>query len=155
MELRRNGSGNGVAAPSYYLLSLVVSPLLLYSLPLSYIKASAKQISALEKINCYLRSFFKSIIFWFAQASRGIEKYHFFVYCILKFQGEANGHLLRIYSTLNNSLDLVREITLTGSVMDVVYSPDQKYLCTADSNRKVYKKRLKLEKCFFEIIVVT
>jgi len=51
--------------------------------------------------------------------------------------GEANGHLLRIYSTLNNSLDLVREITLTGSVMDVVYSPDQKYLCTADSNRKV------------------
>ena len=86
MELRRNGSGNGVAAPSYYLLSLVVSPLLLYSLPLLYfIKAAAKQISALEKINRYLRSFFKSIIFWFAQASRGIEKYHFFVYCILKF----------------------------------------------------------------------
>ncbi len=51
MELRRNGSGNGMADPSDYLLSLVIFPLLLYSLPLLYfIKADAKQILALEKL---------------------------------------------------------------------------------------------------------
>jgi len=51
--------------------------------------------------------------------------------------GEANGHLLRIYSSQNNGLDLVKEITLSGSVQDLTFSPDQKYLCSADSNRKV------------------
>ena len=53
------------------------------------------------------------------------------------YQGEANGHLLRIYSSQNNGLDLVKEITLSGSVQDLTFSPDQKYLCSADSNRKV------------------
>jgi len=51
--------------------------------------------------------------------------------------GEAGGNLLRIYSTQGGSLDLVQELTLTGSAMDVSYSPDQKYLVSADSNRKV------------------
>ena len=50
--------------------------------------------------------------------------------------GEVNGNMVRIYST-NAGMDLVKEITLTGATMDVAYSPDQKYLVTADSNRKV------------------
>jgi len=51
--------------------------------------------------------------------------------------GEANGNLLRVYSTVGGSTDLVQEITLTGSAMDLSFSPDQKYLVSADSNRKV------------------
>ena len=47
-----------------------------------------------------------------------------------------SGNTVRIYST-NAGMDLVKEITLTGATMDVAYSPDQKYLVTADSNRKV------------------
>jgi len=50
--------------------------------------------------------------------------------------GEVSGNMVRIYST-NAGMDLVKEITLTGATMDVAYSPDQKYLVTADSNRKV------------------
>ena len=50
--------------------------------------------------------------------------------------GEVNGNMVRIYST-NSGIDLVKELTLTGAAMDVKYSPDQKYLVTADSNRKV------------------
>jgi WD40 repeat protein len=50
--------------------------------------------------------------------------------------GEVSGNTVRIYST-NAGMDLVKEITLTGATMDVAYSPDQKYLVTADSNRKV------------------
>merc|ERR1712059_67709 len=39
--------------------------------------------------------------------------------------------------TSGGGMDLVQELTLTGSAMDVSYSPDQKYLVSADSNRKV------------------
>ena len=46
--------------------------------------------------------------------------------------GEVSGNTVRIYST-NAGMDLVKEITLTGATMDVAYSPDQKYLVTADS----------------------
>lgn len=51
--------------------------------------------------------------------------------------GEAGGNSIRIYSTSGGGLDLMSELTLTGSAMDVAYSPDQKYLVSADSNRKV------------------
>lgn len=51
--------------------------------------------------------------------------------------GEAGGNLVRIYSSQGGGLDLVSEITLTGAAMDLAYSPDQKYLVSADSNRKV------------------
>merc|ERR1712240_735055 len=51
--------------------------------------------------------------------------------------GEANGNTLRVYSTVGGSTDLVQEIVLTGSAMDLSFSPDQKYLVSADSNRKV------------------
>merc|ERR1719318_863714 len=51
--------------------------------------------------------------------------------------GEAGGNMLRVYSTVGGSTDLVQEITLTGSAMDLSFSPDQKYLVSADSNRKV------------------
>jgi len=51
--------------------------------------------------------------------------------------GEANGNTLRVYSTVGGSTDLVQEINLTGSAMDLSFSPDQKYLVSADSNRKV------------------
>jgi len=53
--------------------------------------------------------------------------------------GEANGNVLRVYSTEPSSthLDMIQEITLTGSAMDLAFSPDQKYLVSADSNRKV------------------
>ncbi|XP_023329890.1 actin-interacting protein 1 [Eurytemora carolleeae] len=51
--------------------------------------------------------------------------------------GEAGGNLLRIYSVQEGGLDLVKEIQLTGAVQDLMYSPDQKYLVAADSNRKV------------------
>ena len=49
--------------------------------------------------------------------------------------GEAGGNLLRVYTT--PGLDLVKEITLTGSAQQLAFSPDQKYLVSADSNRKV------------------
>jgi len=51
--------------------------------------------------------------------------------------GEAGGHLIRIYSTQNDGLDLLKELHLSGNTMDLAYSPDQKYLVSADSNRKV------------------
>jgi len=51
--------------------------------------------------------------------------------------GESGGNLVRVYNTQSGGLDLVTEITLSGSPMDVRFSPDQKYLVTADSNRKV------------------
>ncbi len=41
-------------------------------------------------------------------------------------------------------LDLVKEIQLTGAVQDLMYSPDQKYLVAADSNRKVYTLFIKI-----------
>jgi hypothetical protein len=37
----------------------------------------------------------------------------------------------------DNGLDLVKEVQLTGTVQDLAYSPDQKYIAAADSNRKV------------------
>ena len=62
--------------------------------------------------------------------------------------GEVSGNTVRIYST-NAGMDLVKEITLTGATMDVAYSPDQKYLVTADSNRKVESR----SSCFnFQIV---
>jgi WD40 repeat protein len=51
--------------------------------------------------------------------------------------GEAGGNLLRIYSAAGGGLDLAAELSLTGTCMDANYSPDQRYLVTADSNRKV------------------
>jgi WD40 repeat protein len=51
--------------------------------------------------------------------------------------GEAGGNTLRIYATHNNGLDLIKEISLSGAVQDASFSPDQKYLTTADANRKV------------------
>jgi WD40 repeat protein len=51
--------------------------------------------------------------------------------------GEAAGNILRIYSVQDGGLDLVKELPMTGSVQDLSYSPDQKYLVAADSNRKV------------------
>merc|ERR1712106_85506 len=50
--------------------------------------------------------------------------------------GEGSGNILRVYSTVGGSTDLVQEITLTGSAMDLTFSPDQKYLVSADSNRQ-------------------
>jgi len=51
--------------------------------------------------------------------------------------GENSGNMVRVYSTQAGGLDLVKEITLTGSAQDLAFSPDQKYLVSADSNRKV------------------
>ena len=51
--------------------------------------------------------------------------------------GDAKANLLRIYHVQDNGFDLVKEVQLTGCIQDLVYSPDQKYLATADSNRKV------------------
>jgi len=51
--------------------------------------------------------------------------------------GEGNGNMLRVYSTQGGGLDMVKEITLTGSAQDLCFSPDGKYLVSADSNRKV------------------
>jgi len=51
--------------------------------------------------------------------------------------GESGGNLVRVYNIQSGGLDLVTEITLSGSAMDLAYSPDQKYLVSADSNRKV------------------
>ena len=51
--------------------------------------------------------------------------------------GEAGGNTVRVYSTQAGQLDLVKELTLTGAAQDMNFSPDGKYLVTADSNRKV------------------
>lgn len=66
--------------------------------------------------------------------------------------GDAKGHLLRIYHVQDGGLDLVKEVQLSGCIQDLAYSPDQKYLATADSNRKVtvfsvgsYEKAFKQE----------
>jgi len=51
--------------------------------------------------------------------------------------GDAASNTVRIYSAAGGGLDLVTEVQLTGSAMDAAFSPDQKYLVTSDSNRKV------------------
>jgi len=52
--------------------------------------------------------------------------------------GDAGSNTVRVFATGNGGLDLVTdEIKLTGTPMDLAYSPDQKYLVVADSNRKV------------------
>ena len=51
--------------------------------------------------------------------------------------GEAGGNTVRVYSTQGGGLDLTKELTLTGAAQDLSFSPDAKYLVTADSNRKV------------------
>ena len=51
--------------------------------------------------------------------------------------GEAGGNTVRVYSTQAGQLDMVQEIALTGAAQDLAFSPDGKYLVTADSNRKV------------------
>jgi len=51
--------------------------------------------------------------------------------------GEAGGNKLRIYLVQDNGMDLVKELTLSGAIQDLNYSPDQRHLVTADSNRKV------------------
>ena len=49
-------------------------------------------------------------------------------------------------------LDLVKEIQLTGAVQDLQYSPDQKYLVAADSNRKVYTPLKKISYKTLQVI---
>ena len=51
--------------------------------------------------------------------------------------GEAGGNKLRVFSFASGGLDLAKEVGLTGPINDAHYSPDQKYLVTGDSNRKV------------------
>jgi len=53
--------------------------------------------------------------------------------------GDSSSSTVRVYSLVSGgtALDLVTELSLSGSAMDLRYSPDQKFLVTADSNRKV------------------
>lgn len=45
---------------------------------------------------------------------------------------------MNIYNTVQESgLDLIKELQLTGAVQDLAFSPDQRHLVAADSNRKV------------------
>jgi len=53
--------------------------------------------------------------------------------------GDGGSNTVRVYNVAQGGqgLDLLAEIQLSGAAMDLKYSPDQKYLVTADSNRKV------------------
>jgi hypothetical protein len=46
-------------------------------------------------------------------------------------------HVRSLLLVQDNGLDLVKEVQLTGTIQDLAYSPDQKYIAAADSNRKV------------------
>jgi hypothetical protein len=48
-------------------------------------------------------------------------------------------HVRSLLLVQDNGLDLVKEVQLSGTIQDLAYSPDQKYIAAADSNRKVIR----------------